>query len=171
MMIVAYLLQLTCFRTWCLISFPILLCHPSPLHTHFLPSSPLLLPVNPLTLLLPPSTHPPPGQLKQDSRTSNMIFTIPQMIASLSQGFTLKPGDVLLTGKQSHHYPSPSTPTSQNDAWFLLLWLWHYHESISEERIQMCACVCVLVCVITDHEPVQNQQILTSTSSSLITQV
>lgn len=38
------------------------------------------------------------GELKQDSRTSNMIFKIADIIASLSEGFTLLPGDVILTG-------------------------------------------------------------------------
>jgi 2-keto-4-pentenoate hydratase/2-oxohepta-3-ene-1,7-dioic acid hydratase in catechol pathway len=38
------------------------------------------------------------GDLRQDSRTSKLIFDIPTIIASLSQGFTLQPGDVILTG-------------------------------------------------------------------------
>ena len=38
------------------------------------------------------------GELKQNSRTSKMLFKIPAIIASLSEGFTLLPGDVILTG-------------------------------------------------------------------------
>jgi 2-keto-4-pentenoate hydratase/2-oxohepta-3-ene-1,7-dioic acid hydratase in catechol pathway len=38
------------------------------------------------------------GEKKQDSRTSKMIFKIPELISQLSQGFTLKAGDILLTG-------------------------------------------------------------------------
>jgi 2-keto-4-pentenoate hydratase/2-oxohepta-3-ene-1,7-dioic acid hydratase in catechol pathway len=38
------------------------------------------------------------GEKRQDSRTSNMIFSIPELIEQLSAGFTLYPGDVLLTG-------------------------------------------------------------------------
>ena len=38
------------------------------------------------------------GALKQNSRTNRMIFSVPQIISSLSEGFTLKPGDVILTG-------------------------------------------------------------------------
>jgi 2-keto-4-pentenoate hydratase/2-oxohepta-3-ene-1,7-dioic acid hydratase in catechol pathway len=38
------------------------------------------------------------GDVKQNSRTSKMIFDIPHLIASLSEGFTLYPGDVILTG-------------------------------------------------------------------------
>jgi acylpyruvate hydrolase len=38
------------------------------------------------------------GIVKQDSNTSNMRFTVPQIIAHLSQAFTLEPGDVISTG-------------------------------------------------------------------------
>jgi 2-keto-4-pentenoate hydratase/2-oxohepta-3-ene-1,7-dioic acid hydratase in catechol pathway len=38
------------------------------------------------------------GEVKQHSRTSKMIFKIPELIASLSEGFTLYPGDIILTG-------------------------------------------------------------------------
>lgn len=38
------------------------------------------------------------GELRQDSRTSQMIFSIPQIIEQLSRGLTLYPGDIILTG-------------------------------------------------------------------------
>ena len=38
------------------------------------------------------------GVLKQDSNTSEMIFTLAEQIAQLSAGMTLHPGDVILTG-------------------------------------------------------------------------
>ena len=38
------------------------------------------------------------GSLMQDSSTSQMIFSIPHLIAFSSEAFTLEPGDVLLTG-------------------------------------------------------------------------
>ena len=38
------------------------------------------------------------GEQRQHSRTSNMIFRVPTIIHQLSQGFTLYPGDVILTG-------------------------------------------------------------------------
>jgi 2-keto-4-pentenoate hydratase/2-oxohepta-3-ene-1,7-dioic acid hydratase in catechol pathway len=38
------------------------------------------------------------GSLRQDSRTSNMIFKVPEIIHQLSQGMTLYPGDIILTG-------------------------------------------------------------------------
>ncbi len=38
------------------------------------------------------------GEIRQDSRTSNMIFPIPQIIEHLSRGLTLEPGDVIATG-------------------------------------------------------------------------
>lgn len=59
---------------------------------------------------LPPGTEGPTGhpdlglqlwlngQLKQSSRTGRMMVDIPRMIASLSEGFTLRAGDVILTG-------------------------------------------------------------------------
>jgi 2-keto-4-pentenoate hydratase/2-oxohepta-3-ene-1,7-dioic acid hydratase in catechol pathway len=36
--------------------------------------------------------------LKQDSNTSEMIFTLAEQIAQLSAGMTLHPGDIILTG-------------------------------------------------------------------------
>ena len=38
------------------------------------------------------------GQLMQDSTTSDMIFTVAEIISSLSAGMTLRPGSVILTG-------------------------------------------------------------------------
>lgn len=38
------------------------------------------------------------GTLRQDSRTSQMIFNVPEIIHQLSQGMTLHPGDIILTG-------------------------------------------------------------------------
>jgi 2-keto-4-pentenoate hydratase/2-oxohepta-3-ene-1,7-dioic acid hydratase in catechol pathway len=38
------------------------------------------------------------GESRQRSRTSRMIFPIPRIIAQLSAGMTLLPGDVILTG-------------------------------------------------------------------------
>lgn len=41
------------------------------------------------------------GQLRQNGNTSAMIFDIPTLVASLSEGLTLEPGDVLATGTPS----------------------------------------------------------------------
>jgi 2-keto-4-pentenoate hydratase/2-oxohepta-3-ene-1,7-dioic acid hydratase in catechol pathway len=38
------------------------------------------------------------GLIKQDSRTSCMYFRLPRLIAELSLGMTLEPGDVISTG-------------------------------------------------------------------------
>ncbi len=38
------------------------------------------------------------GEIVQDSNTSNMIFTIPQLIAFISQGTTLLPGTIISSG-------------------------------------------------------------------------
>lgn len=41
------------------------------------------------------------GELRQNSNTANMIFSVPAMLSSLSQGFTLEPGDIFMTGTPS----------------------------------------------------------------------
>lgn len=41
------------------------------------------------------------GEVRQDSTTARMIFDIPTLIASLSAGLTLEPGDILATGTPS----------------------------------------------------------------------
>ena len=41
------------------------------------------------------------GETRQNGRTSDMIFDIPTLIASLSEGLTLEPGDILATGTPS----------------------------------------------------------------------
>jgi 2-keto-4-pentenoate hydratase/2-oxohepta-3-ene-1,7-dioic acid hydratase in catechol pathway len=38
------------------------------------------------------------GEQRQSSRTSKMIFDVPEIIHQLSSGFTLLPGDVIMTG-------------------------------------------------------------------------
>jgi len=38
------------------------------------------------------------GELRQDSRTSELIFDIPTLISTLSAGITLLPGDIIATG-------------------------------------------------------------------------
>ena len=38
------------------------------------------------------------GELKQDGRSTDMIFTVAEQIATASRIMTLDPGDVLLTG-------------------------------------------------------------------------
>lgn len=41
------------------------------------------------------------GELRQDSNTRNLIFDIPTIISDLSQGLTLKAGDIICTGTPS----------------------------------------------------------------------
>lgn len=38
------------------------------------------------------------GELRQDDSSAGMFFSLPQMVADLSQHFTLEPGDVILSG-------------------------------------------------------------------------
>jgi 2-keto-4-pentenoate hydratase/2-oxohepta-3-ene-1,7-dioic acid hydratase in catechol pathway len=41
------------------------------------------------------------GELRQDSSTKHMIFKVPQIIAFISEGITLEPGDIISTGTPS----------------------------------------------------------------------
>src|SRR5262249_54763820 len=41
------------------------------------------------------------GEIRQDSSTSDMLFGVPQILASLSAALTLEPGDVIATGTPS----------------------------------------------------------------------
>lgn len=41
------------------------------------------------------------GELVQDGNTSDMLFTVPELIEYLSRYFTLQPGDIILTGTPS----------------------------------------------------------------------
>jgi 2-keto-4-pentenoate hydratase/2-oxohepta-3-ene-1,7-dioic acid hydratase in catechol pathway len=41
------------------------------------------------------------GEIRQNGNTRDMIFDIPTLIASLSQGLTLEPGDIIATGTPS----------------------------------------------------------------------
>jgi acylpyruvate hydrolase len=41
------------------------------------------------------------GELRQDSSTSNLIFSVPELIEFISQTCTLAPGDLILTGTPS----------------------------------------------------------------------
>ena len=48
------------------------------------------------------------GELRQNSNTSDMIFSVAQIIADLSRHFTLQPGDMIFTGTPQgvmHGYP------------------------------------------------------------------
>src|SRR5262249_1900645 len=38
------------------------------------------------------------GEILQSSNTSQLVFSVPHLIAWISQGCTLEPGDVILTG-------------------------------------------------------------------------
>ena len=41
------------------------------------------------------------GEVRQDSNTADMLFNLPQILASLSSGITLEPGDIIATGTPS----------------------------------------------------------------------
>ncbi len=50
------------------------------------------------------------GQVKQNSRTSKMIFSVPHLISFISQAMTLMPGDMIATGT-----PEGVSPLSPGD--------------------------------------------------------
>ncbi|MFP4535919.1 MAG: fumarylacetoacetate hydrolase family protein [Spirochaetaceae bacterium] len=50
------------------------------------------------------------GEVRQEGRTSQMIFTIPEIIAFVSRNFTLQEGDLILTGT-----PSGVAPLADGD--------------------------------------------------------
>ncbi len=41
------------------------------------------------------------GELRQDARTSDLIFSIPELVAFIGETCTLEPGDLILTGTPS----------------------------------------------------------------------
>lgn len=43
------------------------------------------------------------GELRQDATTDDLIFSIPFLVKTMSEGQTLMPGDILATGTVSHH--------------------------------------------------------------------
>ncbi len=51
------------------------------------------------------------GKARQDSNTNMMIHDIPSMISVLSEGFTLEPGDIFLTGTPSGVGYARETPS------------------------------------------------------------
>ena len=49
------------------------------------------------------------GEVRQNSNTSDMIFTVAEIISDLSRHFTLQPGDLIFTGTPQgvmHGYPA-----------------------------------------------------------------
>lgn len=45
------------------------------------------------------------GELRQDATTDDLIFSIPFLIKTMSEGQTLMPGDILATGTVSSPLP------------------------------------------------------------------
>lgn len=44
------------------------------------------------------------GELRQDATTDDLIFSIPYLLKTMSEGQTLMPGDILATGTVSDDY-------------------------------------------------------------------
>lgn len=58
---------------------------------------PIAVPKEKLDNVLRVQTHVN-GELRQDATTKDLIFSIPYLIKTMSEGQTLLPGDVLATG-------------------------------------------------------------------------
>ncbi|KAF2121771.1 fumarylacetoacetate hydrolase-like protein [Lophiotrema nucula] len=63
----------------------------------FCPMGPIAVPASKLDKVLRVQTYVN-GQLRQDATTDDLIFSIPFLIKTMSEGQTLMPGDVLATG-------------------------------------------------------------------------
>ncbi|UPX20116.1 uncharacterized protein EKO05_0010360 [Ascochyta rabiei] len=63
----------------------------------FCPMGPIAVPASQLDKVLRVQTHVN-GDLRQDATTEDLIFSIPYLIKTMSEGQTLMPGDVLATG-------------------------------------------------------------------------
>ncbi|KAI1293096.1 hypothetical protein F5Y03DRAFT_374886 [Xylaria venustula] len=63
----------------------------------YCPMGPIAVPKEELPMTLRVQTHVN-GELRQDSTTEDLIFSIPHLLAVISAGQTLQPGDVLATG-------------------------------------------------------------------------
>ncbi|KAJ4296708.1 hypothetical protein N0V90_006756 [Kalmusia sp. IMI 367209] len=63
----------------------------------FCPMGPIAVPASKLPKILRVQTHVN-GELRQDATTDDLIFSIPHLIKTMSEGQTLMPGDVLATG-------------------------------------------------------------------------
>lgn len=75
----------------------------------FAPIGPCLVPageLDPQNLAISSTVN---GEVRQNSNTGDMIFTVAQIIADLSHHFTLRPGDLIFTGTPQgvmHGYPA-----------------------------------------------------------------
>jgi len=56
-----------------------------------------------------------PGEERQRGRVAQMIFDIPTIIASLSAGLTLEPGDIISTGTPSGVGYAMNPPRARRD--------------------------------------------------------
>ena len=64
----------------------------------FCPLGPEVVPLDEIDLGRLPIETRVSGQVMQSSNTSELVFSVPELIAWISRGCTLQPGDVILTG-------------------------------------------------------------------------
>ena len=68
-------------------------------HDTFCPTGPwIVTDVDPADLELRTEVN---GDVKQDSRTSDLLFDVPHLVSELSKAFTFEPGDLIMTGTPS----------------------------------------------------------------------
>lgn len=64
----------------------------------FCPMGPVAVTADEVDLADTPITCHVNGELRQSANTAELIFGVPELIATISAGFTLQPGDVIATG-------------------------------------------------------------------------
>ena len=75
----------------------------------FAPIGPCLVPADELDPQNLPISSTVNGEVRQNSNTNDMIFTVAEIISDLSHHFTLQPGDLIFTGTPQgvmHGYPA-----------------------------------------------------------------
>jgi 2-keto-4-pentenoate hydratase/2-oxohepta-3-ene-1,7-dioic acid hydratase in catechol pathway len=65
------------------------------------------------------------GELRQNATTQDLIFSIPYLIKTMSEGQTLVPGDVLATGTVCIE---PCLDDLKNADAIIACWCWHRQE-------------------------------------------
>src|SRR3546814_15953201 len=72
------------------------------------------------------------GELRQDDRTSRMIFGFRFLISYISTFVTLQPGDVLVTGRSVERRVGNECVSTCRSRW----WPLHYKQHITQDTIR-----------------------------------
>jgi 2-keto-4-pentenoate hydratase/2-oxohepta-3-ene-1,7-dioic acid hydratase in catechol pathway len=79
-----------------------------------LSQGPIAVPAKDLPEILRVQTHVN-GELRQNATTEDLIFSIPFLIKTLSEGMTIQPGDVIATGTVSFFVHNARCPRANID--------------------------------------------------------